>query len=404
MHIYPHLLIVALFSSTALASDDTLDITARIVGGQESIEGQWPWMVSINSGGYECGGTLIDEQTVLTAAHCLYDFSSEITATRISVKVGEYDQLSTPSTPRTSVIKTYIHPNYDPQNSASSNDIALLRLQTPITEITPVERATTSTTNDATQRRENVTALGWGSTVGYESQEEVTAIYPDILNEVVLPLQTDNQCKANLGNNFNPQSMVCAGLQQGGKDACQGDSGGPLVINNGGSWQQLGIVSWGVGCAASGYPGVYTRLAVYEDWIEAFLSGITIDKSISFNLTPIDNSEQKNLLISNNSDFDAQITTSISGSSDFAFDTSACTEIEAKTTCVMVVSYSPTGFNASEATILLTSDLDNTTVVSTTVTGTPFFFTKSGGSSSLFFLFALPILVIRYYRYVSFNR
>ena len=389
--------VLLLNSASVLANND---ISTRIVGGQDSVQGTWPWIVNIHAGGYVCGGTLIEKNTVLTAAHCLFDGLSQIPASNISAAIGEFDLSSNPSTPRVTISKTYIHQGYNPNNSSSGNDIALLRLTNDHLATIPIQALSLSSTESFVNLQSNVTILGWGSTVGYTPPEVVEASYPNILNEVELPLQTDQQCLSNLGSSYDASTMLCAGQQLGGKDACQGDSGGPLIINNGSSWQQIGIVSWGVGCAAAARPGVYTRLAVYKDWINNFINGVTIDNSLTFYQVTVNESESLIMYISNHANTEAQLTISLNGSSYFSFDETACSVIDANTTCPLTVTYSPLNGSTQQATLTVESDLVGATTVTSRLLGVQNSSVESssgGGGGSLLFIFSLPLLLLRRY-------
>uniref|UniRef100_A0A7N8Y7F0 Peptidase S1 domain-containing protein n=1 Tax=Mastacembelus armatus TaxID=205130 RepID=A0A7N8Y7F0_9TELE len=94
---------------------------------------------------------------------------------------------------------------------------------------------------------------------------EVSLPSPGTLQEVSIPIVSNTRCNAAYGSITS--NMMCAGLTQGGKDSCQGDSGGPLVSKNNTVWVQAGVVSFGYGCAKPNYPGVYTRVSQYENWI-----------------------------------------------------------------------------------------------------------------------------------------
>lgn len=383
-----------LFTSLYVSANN--DITTRVVGGQPSIEGDWPWIVNIHAGGYVCGGTLIDERTVLTAAHCLFDGNTQVSPGQISVAIGEYNLASNPSTPRVTVIKTHIHPNYNFFEDASGNDIALLRLATEKSNSPPLFRLSLAKTITAIATQNSVTVLGWGSTVAYAPAEVVEAVYPSLLNEAQLPLQTDAQCLLNLGASYDPSTMLCAAPQDGGIDACQGDSGGPLIIYSAGSWQQIGIVSWGAGCAAPAKPGVYTRLAVYDDWIDDFVNGISIDNSLAFSQIAVNESSTQILSISNNADIAAQLTISLTGSAYFSFDVSACNVIEANSTCPLSITYSPLDELSHQATISIDSDLTYSTTLTGALSGNKSItLNNSGGGGSLLFLFSIPLLLLR---------
>lgn len=384
---------VLLTSSNVTATDN--NISTRVVGGTDSVEGDWPSMVYITAGDYQCGGTLIDERTVLTAAHCLYDGAYQTNANRISVVVNAYDLSAIGS--ELSIKRTYIHDNYDPSNSASSNDIALLRLSSSLTNTDAVKRSSKTTTNSAVANENDVTIIGWGSTVGYAPNEEITASYPNILQEVELPLQTDSDCSQNLGASYDASTMICAGDVNGGEDACQGDSGGPLMLNNGGVWEQLGVVSWGAGCASAGNPGVYVRLAVYEDWIENFLTGIAVHNKLTFGLNSVGESEQRYLLISNNAETQASLTFSLTGSSEFTFDANICESIAADSVCTLPITYTPITTDEGSASLTIKSDIVEANDITTELTGNQSYSLGSSGGGSFFFILTLPLLWLRRY-------
>ncbi|KAK8396600.1 hypothetical protein O3P69_004940 [Scylla paramamosain] len=94
------------------------------------------------------------------------------------------------------------------------------------------------------------------------------------IQEVTVPTMSNSQCKAtSYSSSSITDNMICAGLSQGGKDSCQGDSGGPMVTYRNGAYEQIGIVSWGYGCASANYPGVYTRVSVYVGILKQLMTG-----------------------------------------------------------------------------------------------------------------------------------
>jgi hypothetical protein len=107
--------------------------------------------------------------------------------------------------------------------------------------------------------------IGWGTTK--------TDGYPSILRTVDVPIVSDEQCRASYGRLVIDAVMVCAGDPGGGRDACSGDSGGPLLARDGPRWAQIGVVSWGYGCALPGLPGVYAETAALGDFLDPFLHG-----------------------------------------------------------------------------------------------------------------------------------
>lgn len=369
---YNYVLIPFLLLQSPLLLAENETISTRIVGGQQSTEGQWPWIVSVSAGGYACGGTLINSNTVLTAAHCLFDENKNaISINDITVAVGEYDKTSQPATPRITILKKDIHGSYNPDDNGSGNDIALLHLTTPVTGVTPIDLLDVNSANNAVNQESDVTTIGWGSTVGYAPSEQKEPEYPSILREVELPLQTDAMCSSNLGSSYDANTMICAGLPQGGTDACQGDSGGPLVYNDAGTWKQIGVVSWGAGCASAGNPGVYTRLANYADWIANLTNTLAIDNQLTFPYLAINNSATEQLLVTNNASEEAQLTFSLSGSDQFSYAQDTCTVIAPDTSCSLAITYNATTNDTSQATLSIDSNLADVDTLTTIFTGTP---------------------------------
>jgi len=155
----------------------------------------------------------------------------------------------------------FVHPNYNPRTT--SNDITLLKLTAPVTytdAISPVCLPGASDPDDAAGT--NGVCTGWGST--REGGNTVKT-----LRQVVVPIVDHDVCKAEYASMGKvDDTMICAGLTNGGKDSCQGDSGGPLVFYKNNKWYQHGIVSWGKGCAEAGYAGVYGRVESFVGFIQ----------------------------------------------------------------------------------------------------------------------------------------
>lgn len=258
-------LAIALLTGVAAAQDAPVtpaqSETPDILGGREAEPGAWPWQVAlVNSlqenafNGQFCGGTLIDDEWVLTAAHCVEGAEASL----IDVLVGAH-RLSDSGT-RIASTQIIPHPDYDP--TALYNDLALIQLSTPVTYTSISLFEAISGTTELDYMR--ATVIGWGAkNVTYYSLE-----YPDALREVSLPLVNREQCQRYT---YYPitDNMVCAGYETLTKGACYGDSGGPLMVQRAdASWAQIGIVSWGPsGCMSEGQYDVYTRVSSYRDWI-----------------------------------------------------------------------------------------------------------------------------------------
>ena len=194
---------------------------------------KYPFMVSLQStgwfGGHFCGGALVREDWVVTAAHCVQGES----ASSVDVVIGLHNVNGTTGNQTRDVAEIIVHPSYS--GNSLNNDYALLRLSSPITNFEPIQLAT-----DESHHEEPVvsTVMGWGATSSGGSSS-------NFLLEVDVPI--DDSC-GSYSNSEITNNMICAGDSNGGEDSCQGDSGGPLIMTNSdGEYELIGIVSWGYG-------------------------------------------------------------------------------------------------------------------------------------------------------------
>lgn len=265
------LLLIILFSNISFSQTE-------IVGGEDCDISEYPWQAAIYADGYLCGASVIHQYWVITAAHCVEEGNQVIDASNITVGVGSsnsYAGLFGSGGDEYEVQEVISHSNY----GWNGNDIALLRLKEPIEfndNVQPISIICSEQVDAGAQDVGVITTItGWGNTSQGGSGS-------DILQYIEVPVISPND--PGLGNNIsiNNNNEFFAGLVDGGADSCQGDSGGPVAVRNAEDteWLLIGITSWGYGCAQDGYPGVYTKVSNYINWINNNTDGC-IDANIS---------------------------------------------------------------------------------------------------------------------------
>ena len=269
-------------NSQALGETDT----EMIVGGEPVEDGKYPWQVRIYSSDDDqigfCGGSIIGDQWILTAAHCLLNTEAVV------VGYGSIDRTKTTKIPSEKII---VHPGYIAGEKA---DVALIKLAKPIPNAAAIDYADVAQEKALMPAGADVTVTGWGAIWDFPafqnsvqvmagrsavserkllSDEELQA--PRKLHKVDVQVIDDAECKAVYDSLQVPaftigDTEICATGPTGGKDSCFGDSGGPLIVkaDNTRGYSQVGIVSWGPQCGNPLYPGVYTRVSSFSNWIK----------------------------------------------------------------------------------------------------------------------------------------
>ena len=243
---------VLLFTSAMLTTVSAQG--ERIVGGYDALPNAWPSTAALMwNQNQRCGGSLIDPNWVLTAAHCVdgSNLPDSVVLGRLDLRNSDGENIK--------INDIIIHPDFN--RNTLDNDIALIHLSNP-----SIQEPASLIFKDKMQALNSgnvLTVVGWGYLLEGGSSS-------DVLQQVDVEFISQSICNASdWYDGAVTNNQFCAGIDIGGKDSCQGDSGGPIFTQVNGASVQTGIVSWGRGCARSKKPGVYTRIANYLSWINS---------------------------------------------------------------------------------------------------------------------------------------
>ena len=258
--------VALLLACAAALAAEAQDYEAQVVGGTAVPNGKFPFMASLQKKENDtppakehfCGGTLIDRNSVLTAAHCAVYIKREMPARKLRVVVGLTVLNSDQGQARgiRSLANIAIHPRYDGGGSYAF-DAAVIELDRPVS-INPIKLATADH-NRLEKPGRKARIAGWGNMIKQTPPYYLEPNkYPNRMREASVPLVSDARAKDVYESSYISSLMVAAGKE--GKDTCGGDSGGPMWATTSQGRRQIGITSFGAGCGAQGYPGVYAEV------------------------------------------------------------------------------------------------------------------------------------------------
>ncbi|EJL6538831.1 TPA: trypsin-like serine protease [Vibrio cholerae] len=330
-----------LFTSFQFSASGTESgVSSRIIGGEPAPAGEWPYMVALTTRDKSfvwCGGSLLNERYVLTAAHCV----DKKDPSTMDVIVGAYDMDNISAAERIRVKQIYVHQDY--AYASGGNDIALLELESAprLTQFTSIA---TAADFNRINNGDLLTVIGFGTR---KEENSVKSDAPTKLHQVDVPFVQIEECRTK-GGNYARQGdgVFCAGTA--GKDSCSGDSGGPIFFRTNHGLTQMGVVSWGDGCGQPNKPGVYTKLSAFNNWINDQRLGLSYRQKQDLGVVPLGRHIQR-FEFTNNSNIEINLTnpivTASRGTDIIGAVTNTCPRNLARdTSCYVEVEYEITTF------------------------------------------------------------
>ena len=234
---------------------------AKVIGGQAVADRtHWPWISVFKGASGQCSASIIGDQYLVTAGHCCAfsiigrDLVTGSLSTSGDDDIGEDESIF-------KIVNFVKHEDYD--DAYMANDICVIKVDRPFTFSKRVHPVCLFTGKNIDVGRKSYMA-GWGVT------QEGSNSYSELFREIMVPVQDGKVCSDRYQGEVDPGKQICAGLDEGFRDACEGDAGGPLVIiKKNGEPRLIGIMSWGLGCARPHFYTVYTKVSAYVNWIDA---------------------------------------------------------------------------------------------------------------------------------------
>ncbi|XP_026267732.2 enteropeptidase isoform X1 [Urocitellus parryii] len=238
-------------------------VSPKIVGGSDSKEGAWPWMVALYyQGRMVCGASLVSNDWLVSAAHCVYAQNMDPSKWTALLGLNMRSNLTSPQIVTRLIDQIVINPHYNKREKDS--DIAMMHLEVKVNYTDYIQPICLPEENQVFLPGRNCSIAGWGMI----ENEGPTA---NILQEADVPLLSNEKCQQQMPAYNITENMICAGYEEGGIDTCKGDSGGPLMCEENNRWLLAGVTSFGDKCALPNHPGVYARVTRFTEWIQSFL-------------------------------------------------------------------------------------------------------------------------------------